>query len=89
MFIDAVEMACNHQVKAGQLKRRQKVRILASLALRGIKQEVESRVTAELKLDATVKTKEGLIDWENFDPEKFKILVEMIIAILKAFNIGI
>jgi hypothetical protein len=62
----------------------QQARIMAAVRLLRVGPEVERLAAAELN----VPSANGLIDWENFDPEKFMELVKVILLILSAFGIG-
>ncbi len=79
-FVSVVERAMSEQ-KVSVLMR---LRIRMRLALPALRREIESAVSEELAFAGVVGAA-GLIDWENFDPEKFAALVEAIIKIIQMF----
>lgn len=70
----------------GEISRLQQLRINTAISLPRISRELESLLAAEFALETNAS---GLIDWENFDPEKFLELVKTIILILQLFGIGL
>lgn len=64
---------------------RDRVRVAIWLALPGVAREMEAAVSMELALGGNEAAAQGIIDWENFDPEKFMVLIEAIIKIISMF----
>lgn len=84
-FVRKVREATTEGRKQGKLSALQQARILAAIRLPRIGREVEQMIAAEFEVPVSAT---GLIDWENFDPDKFLQLVEAIIKILLMFGIG-
>ena len=85
-FIRTVRDATNKARSAGKISTLQQARILAAVRLPNVGKEVEQLIAAELDVPMSAT---GLIDWENFDPEKFLVLIEGILKILLIFGIGV
>jgi hypothetical protein len=84
-FIRTVRDATSAARQAGKISVLQQARVLAAVRLPRVGKEVEQLIAAELEVPTSAT---GLIDWENFDPEKFMALIEGILKILLLFGIG-
>lgn len=85
-FVRTVRDASSEARKAGKISALQQARIMAAVRLTRLGREVEQLAAAEMQVEVSAT---GLIDWENFDPEKFLALIETILKILLLFGIGV
>lgn len=84
-FVRTVRAATIEARAAGKINLMQQARIMAAVRLTRMGPEIESLAAMEMQLEPSAT---GLIDWENFDPEKFMVLIEAILKILMTFGIG-
>ncbi len=87
-FHRTVRKASSAEVRAGRMTRFQQAKLLGAVRLTGIGAATEELAGAEMVTQGAAVDAQGLIDWENFDPEKFAALIEQIIKILLMFGIG-
>lgn len=81
-FQKAVFNAVREARKAGTVSVREAMRIRAAVCLSNIGRECKELTEAELEAEFG-----GIIDWDNFDVEKFTQLVTVVLQILAAFGV--
>lgn len=81
-FQKAVFNAVREARKAGTISVREAMRVRAAVCLANIGRECQSLAETELEAEFG-----GLIDWDNFDVEKFAQLVAVVLQILAAFGV--
>jgi hypothetical protein len=85
-FSKLVQEATKQQRELGNITLLQQIRINTASRLPRLSKEMETMLAAEFAVETNAQ---GLIDWENFDPDKFLEFVKAIILILKLFGIGV
>ena len=74
--------ACDIGVQSGKITRIQKFRIMATTIFPRQRKALEQHITLEFALDEDAAAS-GLIDWENFDVEKFVEILEAIMMFIE------
>lgn len=84
-FRRAVNEMADRAVREGEINRLERMRVRFSLALPNVCREMKKMTEAELVLADPAY--QGIIDWENFDVEKFRQVMEIILAFIKGLGL--
>jgi hypothetical protein len=85
-FSRLLRKSAQAEFQKGNLSRMDLIRINVASRLPKRSKEIESYLYSEFDMEPDAN---GIIDWDNFDPDKFRSFVETVLLILKLFGIGV